>query len=283
MGDRLGGGSYGCVWEATLLDSGISAVVKVPPHCNLHPTPHTLHQTPANRQHIPPYILQPETHTRHPTPHAAARFGHICRCQGASAPPPTPYTLHSREGQPYTLRPTLYTFHSTPWNLHPTSHTLHPTPDTTYHLRSSFLCPPPHTLQPAPTPYILHPTPRTRHHIPPYITQPATRTPHPTPNTIYHLTAHNPQPTPHTPHPTPVTIYQFTSYRPQPTPYRGTSIIRKRLTLGPYSSRISRGLGWSWGGGRFTSARYPCTPHTPRRCMTRGYQPLSRCAEPPEP
>jgi len=29
VGDRLGGGSYGCVWEATLLDSGISAVVKV--------------------------------------------------------------------------------------------------------------------------------------------------------------------------------------------------------------------------------------------------------------
>jgi len=29
VGDRLGGGSYGCVWEATLLDTGISAVVKV--------------------------------------------------------------------------------------------------------------------------------------------------------------------------------------------------------------------------------------------------------------
>ena len=28
-------------------------------------------------------------------------------------------------------------------------------------------------------------------------------------------------------------------------PYRGTSLIRNRLLLGPYSSSVSRGLGWS--------------------------------------
>ena len=32
---------------------------------------------------------------------------------------------------------------------------------------------------------------------------------------------------------------------------RGTSLIRNRLLLGTYSSHVSRGLGWSWGGARF--------------------------------
>ena len=31
--------------------------------------------------------------------------------------------------------------------------------------------------------------------------------------------------------------------------YRGTSLIRNRLLLGPYSSPVPWGLGWSWGGG----------------------------------
>ena len=33
--------------------------------------------------------------------------------------------------------------------------------------------------------------------------------------------------------------------------YRGTSLIRNRAPLGPYSSRMPRALWWSWGGGRF--------------------------------
>jgi hypothetical protein len=32
-------------------------------------------------------------------------------------------------------------------------------------------------------------------------------------------------------------------------PYKGISIIRQRLPIGPYSSRMPRGLGWSCGGG----------------------------------
>jgi len=33
--------------------------------------------------------------------------------------------------------------------------------------------------------------------------------------------------------------------------HRGTSIIRKSLPLGPCSSRVPRGLGWSSGGEQF--------------------------------
>ena len=33
--------------------------------------------------------------------------------------------------------------------------------------------------------------------------------------------------------------------------YRGTLLIRNRLLLGPCSSPVPRGLGWSWGGSRF--------------------------------
>jgi len=39
--------------------------------------------------------------------------------------------------------------------------------------------------------------------------------------------------------------------------YRGTSLIRKRLPLGPYSGRMPRGLGWSYGGGRFLMSEVP--------------------------
>jgi len=31
----------------------------------------------------------------------------------------------------------------------------------------------------------------------------------------------------------------------------GTSLIRKRLLLGPYSRPVPRALWWSWGGGAF--------------------------------
>ena len=61
-----------------------------------------------------------------------------------------------------------------------------------------------------------------------------------------------------------------------PPRYRGTSLIKqtppprtlqkpyasligKRLPLGPYSSRMPRGLGWSYGEGRFFM-RYHCAP-----------------------
>jgi len=39
------------------------------------------------------------------------------------------------------------------------------------------------------------------------------------------------------------------------TVYRGTSLIRKRPPLGPYSSRMPRGLGWSCGGGRLLMSK----------------------------
>ena len=44
--------------------------------------------------------------------------------------------------------------------------------------------------------------------------------------------------------------------------YRGTSLTRKRLPVGPYSRTVPRALRWSWGVGVFLWARYPCTtPH----------------------
>ena len=53
-----------------------------------------------------------------------------------------------------------------------------------------------------------------------------------------------------------------------PTPYRGISLIRNRLLLGPYSSPVPRGLGWSWGGARFLMSEVPLytlnpTPYPP--------------------
>ena len=42
-----------------------------------------------------------------------------------------------------------------------------------------------------------------------------------------------------------------------PKGYRGASLIRNRLLLGPYSSPVPRGLGWSWGGGRFLMGEVP--------------------------
>ena len=38
--------------------------------------------------------------------------------------------------------------------------------------------------------------------------------------------------------------------------YRGTSLIRNRRSIGPYSRPIPRALGWSYGVGIFLSARY---------------------------
>ena len=39
--------------------------------------------------------------------------------------------------------------------------------------------------------------------------------------------------------------------------YRGTSPIRKRLPLGPYSRHMPRALWWSYGGGRFLMSEVP--------------------------
>jgi len=39
--------------------------------------------------------------------------------------------------------------------------------------------------------------------------------------------------------------------------YRGTSLIRTRPPLGPYSRPMPRGLWWSWGGVRFLMSEVP--------------------------
>jgi len=39
--------------------------------------------------------------------------------------------------------------------------------------------------------------------------------------------------------------------------YRGTSLIRKRLLLGPYSKTMPRVLRWSGGGRRFLMSEVP--------------------------
>ena len=45
-----------------------------------------------------------------------------------------------------------------------------------------------------------------------------------------------------------------------PGGYRGTSLIRNTLLLGPFSRTLPRVLWWSLGGGGcFLLARYPCT------------------------
>ena len=41
------------------------------------------------------------------------------------------------------------------------------------------------------------------------------------------------------------------------SPCRGTSPIRNRATLAPYSSFMSRALWWSWGGVRFFMSEVP--------------------------
>ena len=55
---------------------------------------------------------------------------------------------------------------------------------------------------------------------------------------------------------------------------RGTSLIRKCLLLGPCSRTMPRALRWSYGGGGFLWARYPCTPRevTPPRQLRRGFR-----------
>ena len=49
--------------------------------------------------------------------------------------------------------------------------------------------------------------------------------------------------------------------------YRGTSLKRNNLPLGPNSRPISRALWWSWGGGSFVSARYPCANEPADRAL----------------
>ena len=39
--------------------------------------------------------------------------------------------------------------------------------------------------------------------------------------------------------------------------YRDTSLIRNRLSLGPYSRPMPRALWWSYGGGRFLMSEVP--------------------------
>jgi len=39
--------------------------------------------------------------------------------------------------------------------------------------------------------------------------------------------------------------------------YRGTSLIRKRVLLGPYRRPTPGALWWSWGGGRFFMSEVP--------------------------
>jgi hypothetical protein len=41
--------------------------------------------------------------------------------------------------------------------------------------------------------------------------------------------------------------------------YRGILLIKKSLSLGPYSRPVAGSLQWSWGVGVFVWARYPCT------------------------
>ena len=45
--------------------------------------------------------------------------------------------------------------------------------------------------------------------------------------------------------------------RSQRTLYRGTSLIRNSLPLGPFSRTLPRALWWSWGGGRFLMSEVP--------------------------
>ena len=44
--------------------------------------------------------------------------------------------------------------------------------------------------------------------------------------------------------------------------YRGSSLIRDCLILGPYIRPMPRALRKPWGGGSFSRARYPCVVHT---------------------
>ena len=74
---------------------------------------------------------------------------------------------------------------------------------------------------------------------------------HPTPNTIH--------PTPYALRPAPYTLHSA-PHAPRPTPthhrFRGTSLMRNNLPLGPYGRPLSKGPR-GWGGG-FLWARYPC-------------------------
>ena len=45
--------------------------------------------------------------------------------------------------------------------------------------------------------------------------------------------------------------------RAREEPYRGTSLIRNRRPLGPYSRTMPRALWGSWGGGRFRMSKVP--------------------------
>ena len=45
--------------------------------------------------------------------------------------------------------------------------------------------------------------------------------------------------------------------------YSGTSLIRNRLLLGPYSSPVPKGLAWSQGGARFLMSEVFLYPKWP--------------------
>jgi len=46
-------------------------------------------------------------------------------------------------------------------------------------------------------------------------------------------------------------------YSLNPEPYRGTSLIRNRPPLGPYSRTMSKGLWWPYGGVIFLESEVP--------------------------
>ena len=52
--------------------------------------------------------------------------------------------------------------------------------------------------------------------------------------------------------------------------YRGTSLIRNRALLGPYSRTMSRALRWHWGDGLFRVSEVPlCAHKMSARCAQR--------------
>jgi len=63
----------------------------------------------------------------------------------------------------------------------------------------------------------------------------------------------HPGPGPLREHDSPLRPFSKDIWLPQRSPrsYRGTSLIRKRLLLGPYRRAMPMALWWAWGGGRF--------------------------------
>ena len=58
--------------------------------------------------------------------------------------------------------------------------------------------------------------------------------------------------------------------------YRGTSLIRNRRPLGPYSRDMPRSLWWSWGGGAVSHERGTCTPVSLATVHAHLVQPVER-------